>query len=973
MNILTYNIRGFTAAKFSQIEEIYKDDLKIDAVVLTETWQLDDTKLPMEYYAFTAPAVRSSSTARAHGGVAVLIPRPDPEDSQCQPSAPRLVDVVSAPKFQMVSVTYRALRIIGAYISPSIQQGPAAMCSVHLARLSAPQSVIVGDLNARHKTWCERTNRAGTWLTQFTLNTRWTIHPPDLPTFCHPGTKATSKIDLFVSKGVHLPFQPRVCRGKWSSDHLPVFAAVHLSSHRDLPNFIPQSVLRNPRVCQSARVFYHKNLPRVTSQLENASCPRSLDNACSLLAETFRRPFLALTPKRKPSQHPAWSQTLTRLTRVRRKLLNAKAPRSDIKDLDKRIRRTFRSNKRKLRYKVLDDMADCPPEALSTHMRRLEVLDPHKKRFSTTMDVPLSPTAFTKHMASIQRPADPISVPAFQPSSPFKAQLKEAILGLKKQKAPGPDVVHSEMLQLEPDLAANAIYTLWQAVGRLGILPKALSIAVVVPLYKDKGDRQDPSNYRPIALLSTLRKAISRTLADLLAKEYSFHKNQHGFRSFSNTEVAIASAANGLRTKHRQAVVLDLKKAYDMTPRAKLLQLVQERLSPPLARMVQALLSPNWIYTRGEAPDSALEVRQGVAQGDSLSPLLFNVFMDPLIEEVGKAGVGKANGFADDILLQAINYGALRAILAIAVRWANSTEMEWNPSKSFIMDPDPPPLLINGVRLEGKKEVTYLGISLDRTGPTDTNVLRRVARARAVLYQMRRLSMKVPLRVRQKRTLVQQRVHSLMDYVSYLQPYTAVVDLAVSNLEATTLSWILNVHIQRKQVLRASLVAGVESYRLRRRRFMLKAVRKFYVRSQDPRDLRAVDCWTILQDYGTTGALVRKLRQGDLERNSRVLLREYREEHRTLCGLGRFPIPVTKDRLPPILGSDLPSGQAQVVAVKIYLNRIPVPQLSWQMQAVYRTLRDEYLPRAVLTDLEFNTLIHRLEELHSALPSRKPA
>ena len=71
-------------------------------------------------------------------------------------------------------------------------------------------------------------------------------------------------------------------------------------------------------------------------------------------------------------------------------------------------------------------------------------------------------------------------------------------------------------------------------------MPKQWDKAVVVAIFK-KGDRLDPSNYRPIALLDTCYKLYARVLQRRIADavDDSIRKTQYGFRKGRSTVNAL--------------------------------------------------------------------------------------------------------------------------------------------------------------------------------------------------------------------------------------------------------------------------------------------------------------------------------------------------------------------------------------------------------------------------------------------------
>ncbi len=72
------------------------------------------------------------------------------------------------------------------------------------------------------------------------------------------------------------------------------------------------------------------------------------------------------------------------------------------------------------------------------------------------------------------------------------------------------------------------------------VLPTQWGKAVVVAIFK-KGDRMDPSNYRPISVLDTCYKLDARILQRRIAEDgdSSIRKTQYGFRKGRSTVNAL--------------------------------------------------------------------------------------------------------------------------------------------------------------------------------------------------------------------------------------------------------------------------------------------------------------------------------------------------------------------------------------------------------------------------------------------------
>ncbi len=122
------------------------------------------------------------------------------------------------------------------------------------------------------------------------------------------------------------------------------------------------------------------------------------------------------------------------------------------------------------------------------------------------------------------------------------------------------------MLQVSPEISSRAIATLWKAVGGVQYVPRLLRSGTVVPIHKSD-DPGDPANYRPITLLSAIRRTISKAVCIGASRIYEHQSRQYGFQVGSNTDVAIMRTANLFKKGYKNAAALDLRKAYDTVPR----------------------------------------------------------------------------------------------------------------------------------------------------------------------------------------------------------------------------------------------------------------------------------------------------------------------------------------------------------------------------------------------------------------------
>ena len=121
---------------------------------------------------------------------------------------------------------------------------------------------------------------------------------------------------------------------------------------------------------------------------------------------------------------------------------------------------------------------------------------------------------------------------------PTLEELTVAIDQLKSHKAAGVDGIPPEIWKHGgPELHVK-LHDLLVCCWEQGKLPQDLRDAVIITLYKNKGEKSDCSNYRGITLLSIAGKVLARVLLNRLVPtitEESLPESQCGFRANRGT------------------------------------------------------------------------------------------------------------------------------------------------------------------------------------------------------------------------------------------------------------------------------------------------------------------------------------------------------------------------------------------------------------------------------------------------------
>ncbi len=227
----------------------------------------------------------------------------------------------------------------------------------------------------------------------------------------------------------------------------------------------------------------------------------------------------------------------------------------------------------------------------------------------------------------------------------------------------------------------------------------------MAPIYKEKGERTRVVNYRPITLLNTDYKILSKTLAVRLADVAPglIHKAQAGFvpgrRIHNHTQLArlMMSWAEG-NEANGAIIALDQEKAYDRIAHDYLWKVLRRfRIPDGLIRLIRSLYANavtsvmiNGILSK------PYKVYRGVRQGDPLSCLLFDLAIEPLSAMIRKSElegfkiprceeVLKAVLFADDTTVYLSSRDDFATLQRVLDTWCSAAKARFNISKTEII------------------------------------------------------------------------------------------------------------------------------------------------------------------------------------------------------------------------------------------------------------------------------------------------
>ena len=188
---------------------------------------------------------------------------------------------------------------------------------------------------------------------------------------------------------------------------------------------------------------------------------------------------------------------------------------------------------------------------------------------------------------------------------------------------------------------------------------------------------------RPLGI-PTVRDRVAQTaLRSVLEPifERDFAEHSYGFRPGRGAKDALREVARLLREGHSWVVDADIRSYFDSIPRERLLARVAEKIADG---RVLALLGA---YLEQEVMEGLARWRPeaGTPQGAVISPLLSNIYLDPLDHKMAERGYAMVR-YADDFVILCRTEAEARRALAEVEAWMEEAGLRLHPEKTRVVD-----------------------------------------------------------------------------------------------------------------------------------------------------------------------------------------------------------------------------------------------------------------------------------------------
>jgi RNA-directed DNA polymerase len=189
---------------------------------------------------------------------------------------------------------------------------------------------------------------------------------------------------------------------------------------------------------------------------------------------------------------------------------------------------------------------------------------------------------------------------------------------------------------------------------------------------------------RPLGVPPVENRVVEMALRNVLEPifEHGFAEHSYGFRPGRGAKDALRRVDQLLQEGKCWVVDVDLKGYFDSIPQDKLLIAIQEHVSDgAVLELIQRFLEQGVMESgKGWSP-----TEQGTPQGGVLSPLLANIYLNPLDHLMAKQG-RRMSRYADDFIIQCESEAEAQQVLEEVRQWVETAGLILHPTKTRIVN-----------------------------------------------------------------------------------------------------------------------------------------------------------------------------------------------------------------------------------------------------------------------------------------------
>lgn len=189
---------------------------------------------------------------------------------------------------------------------------------------------------------------------------------------------------------------------------------------------------------------------------------------------------------------------------------------------------------------------------------------------------------------------------------------------------------------------------------------------------------------RPLGIPTARDRVVQGALRHVIEPifERGFAPHSYGFRPGRGCKDALRRVEQLLRSGYHWVVDADLKSYFDTIPQERLLKRVSEKIADGrVLELIEAMLGAGVMESHKgwEASES------GTPQGSVISPLLSNIYLDPLDWLMAQRGYEMVR-YADDFIILCPSEEQAQEVLERVREWVSKEGLKLHPEKTRIVD-----------------------------------------------------------------------------------------------------------------------------------------------------------------------------------------------------------------------------------------------------------------------------------------------
>jgi RNA-directed DNA polymerase len=194
------------------------------------------------------------------------------------------------------------------------------------------------------------------------------------------------------------------------------------------------------------------------------------------------------------------------------------------------------------------------------------------------------------------------------------------------------------------------------------------------------------SEKRPLGIPTVtdrvVQAAVKMVIEPIFEREFGEHS--YGFRPGRGCKDALRRVDELLQSGAVHVVDVDIKGYFDSIPHPRLMELVGERIADGrMLKLIESFLKQGIMEDMGKIEPEERE--EGTPQGGVISPLLANIYLNPLDHLMSQSGYAMVR-YADDMVILCHSAKTAETAMATLREWSAQAGLELHPQKTRVVD-----------------------------------------------------------------------------------------------------------------------------------------------------------------------------------------------------------------------------------------------------------------------------------------------